>query len=117
MSLSEFRYNKKRKHKAYLFKKKGEFRKNILLTTKPFVKKDSRNKPNIKFYRHPNKDAEIEVYVEPRVYTDHINSFDSKIYKWDFDKNDKRKIKKSKRRNKNVGIELRQLRRVYQPTT
>ena len=35
MSLSEFRFNKKRKHYAYLFKQIGLFRKNILFTSKP----------------------------------------------------------------------------------
>ena len=37
MSISEFRYNKKRKHYAYLFKTIGLKRKNILITSKPFV--------------------------------------------------------------------------------
>ncbi len=36
MSRSKFRFNKKRKHYAYLFKDLGSYRKNLILSTKPF---------------------------------------------------------------------------------
>ena len=38
MSASEFRYNKKRKHYSYIFKIVGTYRKNIVLSSKPFRK-------------------------------------------------------------------------------
>ncbi len=38
MSRSEFRWNKKRKHYAYLHKDIGKKRKNILLTSKSSIK-------------------------------------------------------------------------------
>ena len=39
MSLSEFRFNKKRKHYAYLFKDIGTKKLNLLITSKPVVLK------------------------------------------------------------------------------
>ena len=39
MSLSEFRWNKRRKHYAYLFKKVGTKRFNILISSKALVVK------------------------------------------------------------------------------
>ena len=40
MSRSEFRWNKKRKHYAYLFKDVGVYCKNFLLHSNPQKKKD-----------------------------------------------------------------------------
>ena len=37
MARSEFRWNKKRKHYAYLHKDRGSKRKNILITSKPIM--------------------------------------------------------------------------------
>ena len=61
MSRSEFRWNKKRKHYAYLFKDKGDNRLNILITTKPIMiekrRKNGRLRitTNVPLFRHPNK--------------------------------------------------------------
>ena len=102
MSRSEFRWNKKRKHYAYLFKDKGAYVANILLSSKSEVK-DNRHPErkiiikNIKLFRHPsNKDGIF--YIVARCYLDHIDSFDKKIYtNWKWNKNDKRKIKRIKK--------------------
>ena len=52
---------------------------------------------NIKLYKHPNPKCKKEVYVIPKIYTDHYESFDKRTYQWSFDINDKRKIKKIKK--------------------
>ena len=112
MSRSEFRWNKKRKHYAYLHKDLGEFRKNILLTSKPkvFRKKNGKVKVvfnNVRLYAHlnPSKknsaDQFIEYFVIPKNYVDNISSFDEYVFQdWCFDKNDKRKIKRIKKQRK-----------------
>ena len=109
MSRSEFRWNKKRKHYAYLFKDKGEYRKNILLHSDPeekdnwkkFSNKDKTvfYKKNTRLYRHPNpsKPPNKKYYVENRVYIDNVKSFDNRTYNWKWHKNDKRKIKRIKK--------------------
>ena len=63
MSRSEFRYNKKRKHYAYLHKDKDSKRMNILITSKRFVKKRKHGKEkivlvNIPLVHHPNPDKD-----------------------------------------------------------
>lgn len=104
MSRSEFRYNKKRKHYSYLFKDNGLYRKNLILSTKPYIKKKKKNGKikifnNVPLYRHPNPKDNTKLYVDKRVYNDHINSFDSKKEdSWKFDINDKRKIKRLKQK-------------------
>ena len=112
MSRSEFRWNKKRKHYAYLYKAIGEFRKNILLTSNPRVYKKKNGKikvvlNNVKLFAHPNPKRENvgssnnEFYVIPKNYIDHIASFDDHVYKeWNFSINDKRKIKRIKKASK-----------------
>ncbi len=109
MSTSEFRYNKKRKHYAYLFKTVGIRRKNVLISSKPIMveKKHRKNRVktkitiNIVLYRHPNLDKKGKFYLIPRIYVDDISSFDSVVLtQWSFDKNDKRKIKRIKRAKK-----------------
>ena len=109
MSTSEFRYNKKRKHYAYIFKKVGRMRKNILISSKRLMieKKHKNNRAktkitiNIVLYRHPNNNKAGLFYLIPRVYMDDISSFDNLILEeWTFDKNDKRKVKHIKRRKK-----------------
>ena len=107
MSRSEFRWNKKRKHYAYLFKDLGDYRANILLHSDPKSKNhfDNENlknfvKKNVRLFRHPNpkkNNAEECYYVEKRIYIDHISCFDERIYKWIWDINDKRKIKRIKK--------------------
>ena len=94
MSLSEFRYNKKRKHYAYLYKAIGNVVLNVTLTTKPYRIVHNKQRPNIKLYKHPNSNSTKDVYVIPYVYVDSLTSFTSKIYKWSFISNDKRKIKR-----------------------
>ena len=101
MALSEFRYNKKRKHYSYLYKKKGDYRQNILISTKPTVeeKKFGKKKTikNVPLHKHPNPNSTKSGYVVTRRYTDHKNSFAEKTYDWKFDRNDKRKIKRIKK--------------------
>lgn len=111
MSRSEFRWNKKRKHYAYLFKDLGDYRRNILLHSDPSIKVGWNEikqrhfcKNYIKLYRHPNpnKTPYKTYYVEKRICVDHKDSFDAIIYKkWRWNKNDKRKIKRLKKRTQN----------------
>ena len=104
MSRSEFRWNKKRKHYAYLFKDKSQVVLNILITTKPFImRKGKISIRNVPLFRHPNPNYKGQYYIVPRKYADYFESFEIKVYKnWSFDKNDKRKVKRIKK-NKKVG--------------
>lgn len=106
MSRSEFRWNKKRKHYAYLFKDLGDYRKNILLHSENSSFKSIKNNKQKEFirnhtilYRHPNPNKRLEekYYVENRIYIDHKSSFDERIYSWNWHPNDKRKIKRIKK--------------------
>lgn len=56
-------------------------------------------KNNTPLYRHPNPNIPLDknFYIENRIYVDHYKSFDKRIYKWIWDKNDKRKIKRIKK--------------------
>ena len=98
MSLSEFRYNKKRKHYAYLFKAVGHFRRNVLFTTKPIRLWRGKRKKNIKLFQHPNRFISKDIYIIPIVYMDDVDCFYSHILKWEFHINDKRIVKRIKRR-------------------
>ncbi len=100
MSRSEFRYNKKRKHYAYLFKDVGSKRLNIILSSKPFRKEHKRMKKNVILTHHPNPNSNKQVFLVPIVYKDEIICFDSKVLKWVFHRNDKRKIKRLKKYHK-----------------
>ncbi len=105
MSRSEFRYNKRRKHYAYSHKKCGSKEENILLTSKPFIKKKKKGKErivlrNVPLYHHPNPTKEGQFYVIPRNYVDESSDFGSKIYNWSWNRNDKRKIKRIKKAKK-----------------
>ena len=100
MSRSEFRWNKKRKHYAYLFKDEGKLVLNIIITTKPVRLVHGKTKANIKLYKHPNPNCAKDAYIIPYVFLDDFLSFYTKIYNWDFNVNDKRKIKRIKRRFK-----------------
>lgn len=103
MAISEFRYNKRRKHYSYIFGQKGDNRKNILLTSKPVHKKKQkdgtyREYKNVKLYQHPNPNKKgITQYVIPKVETDHHEVFDKKLNNWKFHPFDKRNIKKIKK--------------------
>ena len=101
MSRSEFRWNKKRKHYAYLHKDIGKRRKNILITSKPYVFKKGRIIVcNVRLVRHPYPKKNGVFFLIPKNYLDDISSFDEKVYiDWNFDKNDKRKVKRI-RKNK-----------------
>ena len=103
MSKSEFRWNKKRKHYAYLHKDKGPLRKNILITSKPHVIKHKNGKiriimDNVELAHHPNPSKDGVYYVIPKNYLDNIDSFDEKVYPWKWNRNDKRKIKRIKKK-------------------
>ena len=52
---------------------------------------------NVPLYHHPNQNKEGQFYLIPKNYIDDINSFDNHIYRWKFDKNDKRKVKRLKK--------------------
>ena len=63
MSRSEFRYNKKRKHYAYLFKDVGSRRKNIVLSSKPFrIEHKRKKRKNQKKKRSRNNNV-INIYI------------------------------------------------------
>lgn len=110
MSRSEFRWNKKRKHFAYIFKDFGDYRVNILISTdnKLVSKKKGKVKArmNIKLYEHPNpnkkNDGKTYYLINHYPYFDHKDSFAERIYVlWRWNKNDKRKVKKMKKYKKN----------------
>ena len=100
MSTSEFRFNKKRKHYAYLFKTVGVYRRNILLSTKPIRVWRGKIKRNIRLSKHPNPNSVKIAYVIPIICTDNIDSFYPQPLKWMFHKNDKRIIKRIKRKRR-----------------
>ena len=102
MSRSEFRWNKKRKHYAYLFKDIGRKRLNLLISSKPVMvgkknKKKKRFYKNVPLFHHPNRNKIGQFYVVRVIYLDDLHSFDDKSYAWSWDRNDKRKIKRLKK--------------------
>lgn len=102
MALSEFRYNKKRKHYSYIFGQKGNKRKNVLLTSKQKRKKKKKGKykyyENVKLHEHPNPNKKGELqYVIPKIEYDDISSFDEVKSSWKFHLYDRRKIKRIKK--------------------
>ena len=100
MARSEFRYNRKRKHYSYLFKDIGNRRKNIVLTSKEYRKEHKRIKKNLKLYKNPNPNNDKQSYLIPIIYNDGAESFDERKLKWGFHPNDKRKVKRLKKRGK-----------------
>ena len=115
MSISEFRYNKKRKHYSYIYKKRGQKVRNILITSKPIVKKHKKGKDrivlrNILLSHHPNPNKEGQFYVIPRNYLDDLKDFDLRVYNWNWHKNDKRKIKRIKKQ-KNSQLQFHRFQR------
>ncbi len=102
MSRSEFRWNKKRKHYSYIHNDDGNKRINIVISSKPCVKRKGKVViKNVPLYRHPNVNKDGQFYVIPRNYADDKDSFDGKVYDWYWDRNDKRKIKRIKK-NKHI---------------
>ena len=102
MSRSEFRWNKKRKHYSYLFKDIGSKCMNILISTKPYVYRKGRVAiRNIPLFKHPNPKKNGQFYLVPRRYLDDYSCFEDKVYDtWRFDNNDKRKVKRIKKRKR-----------------
>ena len=100
MSISEFRWNKKRKHYSYLFKIIGDKRMNILISTKPFVYRRGKIAiKNIALTRHPNPNMRGQFYLVPRRFLDDYSCFEDKVYSnWRFDINDKRNVKRIKKK-------------------
>ena len=112
MSVSEFRWNKKRKHYAYIHKIIGIKRINILISSKSkMIEKKNKDKQritnNVPIVRHPNPNKQGQYFLIPRNYVDDIDSFDEKRYdNWTFDINDKRKVKRIKKaRKKKAGYD------------
>ena len=102
MALSEFRWNKKRKHYAYLFKKIGSKCMNILISTKPYVyRKGKVAIINVPLFKHPSPNKNGQFYLVPRRYLDDYTCLKEKVYEnWEFDNNDKRKVKRIKKNKK-----------------
>ena len=98
---TEFRYNKKRKHYSYVYGAKGDYRRNLLLSTKPTrkVKKGKRIKiiDNVVLYKHPNPDDETVVYLIKQRYIDNEKVFNKPLKDWKFHVYDKRKVKRIKK--------------------
>ena len=51
---------------------------------------------NVQKYHHPNKNNDNYTYIVNRVYYDNKNSFDDKVYDWNFHPFDRLKVKKIK---------------------
>lgn len=100
MAYSKFRFNKRRKHYSYLFKTHGSRVDNMLLTSKPYRVRHEHLEKNVKLYKHPNPNSDKQVYIIPIIYNDELSSFDSKELKWNFHPNDKRKVKRIKKRKR-----------------
>lgn len=102
-----FKFNKKRKHYAYVYTVKNGWCFNILLTTKgESINKKHGKKiviKNIRLYKHPNSSSKLDVVFifNHAPYVDRIEVFDNKILNWKWDPNDKRKIKRFKKYSKN----------------
>ena len=106
---NQFRWNKKRKHYAYILKERGEYVENILLTTDQLFRDKKKGKAivknNIPLSNHPNPNITnkfgVFFIVNHKPYIDKKDSFDSKVYsKWKWNKNDKRTIKRFKKYKK-----------------
>lgn len=78
----------------------GDYRKNILISSKRYVfnRKGQIKYKNVPLVHHPNRDKNGQFYVIPRNYVDRKDSFDNKKYLWKWDINDKRKIKRIKKK-------------------
>lgn len=103
MAISEFRYNRKRKHYAYIYGKKGDLRKNLLLSFSPTRKVKKRNGTkkvvkNVKLQRNPNPLVNEPTYVMTKRCTDHKDKFGEKVFTdWSFSPDDRRVIKRLKK--------------------
>ena len=100
-----FRYNKKRKHYCYVFKVINGRCLNILLTTDSETKRKDHKREkivkNIKLFKHPNPNSSVVSYIyNHRPYNDSVDCLDEKTLKWEWDINDKRKVKRMKNYDK-----------------
>ncbi len=93
MAISIFRYNRRRRHPAYIFKNKNGMYYYISLTHAP----SWRNYINHKLYKNPNPNDPENSYVIQRVFSDSYRSFGRTYRNWRFDRNDKRMIKRIKK--------------------
>lgn len=104
MAISEFRYNKKRKHYSYIYGQKGDLRKNLLFTSKSVRRVTTHGKTRIiknhRLYKNPNPNKTDVQYVMNKRCLDHKDSFANLKSNWSFDKKDKRTIKRLKKGNK-----------------
>lgn len=99
---TEFRYNKKRKHYSYIYGQSGDYRKNILLSSHPEQILNNRGKviKNVPLYKHPNPNCDKKVFLMPRNYFDHYESFGDVKNSWSFHPYDRQKVKRIKKGKK-----------------
>lgn len=97
---TEFRYNRKRKHYSYIYRHLGNYRRNLLISTKPVRKIKNNGKvktiKNIELEKHPNPNSNKKVFIINKSYTDHKNVFDYNLKNWKFYKIDRLKVKRIK---------------------
>ena len=99
MAISEFRYNKRRQHYSYIYGRKNNQLKNLLLSSKSYRKVKKRNGRykivnNVQLQRHPNPNCKEKEYVMTKKSLDYPYDFGRKLSNWSFDVNYKRKIKR-----------------------
>ena len=96
---TEFRYNRRRKHYSYIYKQKGDYRYNLLMSSNEYIRR--KNKiigRNVPLYKHPNPNKPNEKsYIMTRRYVDHKNDFGPVKKNWFFHIFDRLKIKKIKK--------------------
>lgn len=97
MAISEFRYNKRRKHPSYIFRKKNNKYHSILITHA----EKSHNIANVKLHQNPKPTDARDAYLVPKVYKDDVKSYNKQPYQgWKFHPFDKRKVKRIKKGKK-----------------
>ncbi len=97
MAISEFRFNKRKKHPAYVFKKKKDKYYSLTITHSP----KTRNRKNIKLYENPSPEDKRAAYVVKKVAKDNVKSYDKKpLPGWKFHTYDRRNIKRLKKNKK-----------------
>ncbi len=94
MAISEFRFNKKRKHPAYVFKKKnGKYHSLTITHSSKF-----NNRKNTKLYKNPSPKDTSDAYVIKKIAKDDISSYSKRPLKdWSFHTYDRRNIKRLKK--------------------
>lgn len=98
MRKSEFRFNRRRKHPAYVYKEVNGKYYSILITHA----KQTRNKKNIELHQNPNPKDSSKAYLIKSVVSDKTSSYDKPKRGWFFNRNDKRKVKRIKKANRRV---------------